>query len=655
VTFLSALEAWQWAILAAVPAAIVLLYFLKLRRRPLVVPSTYLWSRTLEDLHVNSIWQRLRRNLLLFLQLLLLALIALALLRPGWRGTEVVGSRFIFLVDVSASMQATDVGDSRLEAAKKQVETVLSNLPPDHSVMLLTSSNVSRVELPYSNNAKLLRQRLATLTATNRGSDIEEALRYAEGLANPGRSAASEQDVPTAQPMPATLYIFSDGGYSSVPSFFLGHLEPVYVPIGSEAAQNVGILAFSAERNVENPEQTQAYARLENFSDQTVSVEVSLLFNGRLLDVDSLTIEPGSPAGVDFNLRDVNDGVLTLTIDTEDDFALDNTAYAVLNPPRKARLLLATPGNDALQFGLTTTESQKIADLSLVAPDYLQSEEFGKRSENGEFDLVICDRCAPPTLPAANTLFIGHMPPGTEWQQGPMQRNPLIEDTDRVHPLTHLVEMSTVRIAEGFTVTPPPGGRSLMDARGALMAIAPRESFEDVVMGFDIFSIVDGQVHVNTNWPLRRSFPVFLMNVVRYLGGGRSLLSTPVITPGQAVMLQPQTAVDRLRVIGPDGQRTTLAREVSGEFVFTLTDQLGVYEVFDGEAQQPGQRFAVNLFQRRESDIRPEPAIKLEHVTITGETTALEATRSETWKWLLLLGLVVLLIEWYIYNRRVYL
>ena len=54
--FSNMLSWWQWAILAAVPPAIVLLYFLKLKRRPLEVPSTYLWHKSVEDLHVNSIW-----------------------------------------------------------------------------------------------------------------------------------------------------------------------------------------------------------------------------------------------------------------------------------------------------------------------------------------------------------------------------------------------------------------------------------------------------------------------------------------------------------------------------------------------------------------------------------------------------------------------
>ncbi len=38
--FTNMLSWWQWLILAAVPPAIILLYFLKLKRRPLEVPST---------------------------------------------------------------------------------------------------------------------------------------------------------------------------------------------------------------------------------------------------------------------------------------------------------------------------------------------------------------------------------------------------------------------------------------------------------------------------------------------------------------------------------------------------------------------------------------------------------------------------------------
>ena len=72
-SFLSPLTAIV-AAAVAVPL-LVSLYFLKLRRKPMAVPSTLLWSKSIQDLQVNAPFQRIRNNLLLWLQLLLLALL----------------------------------------------------------------------------------------------------------------------------------------------------------------------------------------------------------------------------------------------------------------------------------------------------------------------------------------------------------------------------------------------------------------------------------------------------------------------------------------------------------------------------------------------------------------------------------------------------
>src|SRR5438105_5862742 len=78
--FLSPLTGFIAAAIA-IPALLIL-YFLKLRRRELAVSSTLLWKKAIQDLQVNAPFQKLRRNLLLLLQLLLLFLLLLALSRP---------------------------------------------------------------------------------------------------------------------------------------------------------------------------------------------------------------------------------------------------------------------------------------------------------------------------------------------------------------------------------------------------------------------------------------------------------------------------------------------------------------------------------------------------------------------------------------------
>jgi len=660
--FVNTLSWPQWLLLAGVPIAILSLYFLKLRRLPLEVPSTYLWSRTIEDLHVNSIWQRLRQSLLLFLQLLAILLLIFTLLRPGFRGTDLVGDRFIFLIDTSASMSAIDVTPSRLEDAKKKVARLIDEMSSGDLAMIMTSSNMSRVEQPYTENRSLLLKKLRAIRATNRTSSIEEALKYASALANPGRSSFELSDEQAPEAKPATIYIFSDGKFQTMPSLFLGNLSPVYVPIGSETPRNVAIVEFSADRNVEQPDQTQAFARIENYSPNQVAVELTLHLNDRLIDatkttIAAETIESGPGVGnVAFHLTQLEQGVLRVELDVKDDLAVDNVAYAAVNPPRRARILLVTPGVEPLLLALSTSEALKIADVSEVDPKHLETPEFEQSALSGEYDLIIFDRCQPKEMPQCNTLFLGAVPPGGEWKKGEEQLQPLIVDFEETHPLMHLVQLGDVDVFRSFSITHPEGGLSLIDSDSdtTLLAIAPRQGYEDAVLAMSILDEKDGKVIVNTDWIIRRSFPVFVLNVVKYLGGSRGALGIKSIRPGETAMLSTTIPTNEIVITDPDGEKTTVLREGHSMFVYTKTEQTGAYRIREGKSESHEQSFSVNLFQSQESDIITRPDLQLQHETIAG-TPAIGKTRRELWKWLLLIVIGVVMFEWYIYNRRVYL
>src|SRR5436189_4608459 len=85
----------------AVPALLIL-YFLKLRRKEMAVSSTFLWKKAIQDLQVNAPFQKLRRNLLLLLQLLLLLFLLIALSRPVANYRPAAGKETVILIDRSA-------------------------------------------------------------------------------------------------------------------------------------------------------------------------------------------------------------------------------------------------------------------------------------------------------------------------------------------------------------------------------------------------------------------------------------------------------------------------------------------------------------------------------------------------------------------------
>ena len=686
---INSLPLWGWGLLALIPPAILALYFLKLKRQPLAVPSTYLWSRTIEDLHVNSLWQRLRQSLLLLLQLLLIVLIAITLIRPGWKGTELIGHRFIFLIDKSASMAATDVGPSRLDEAKKQVKALIEQMKTGDQAMIISFSSRATPDQSYTGDRKLLRTKVDMISQTNHTSDLNEALRAASGLANPGQTGdPSKGDVGFAEAMPATLYMFTDGKFASVKNFQLGNLDPIFQKIGSETCGNVAIVAFSTDHHPDKPDKIEAFARIENFGFKAAAMEASLYINGTLADAQKVNLPPRqfktsrnadgndeilpqvpTIANISFALARTaeleKDGILRLEIkplgtDVEDFLKEDNKAYAVVSAPHPAKVLLATPGNDALMVALSTPEANKVATVTIVEPAKLADKDLQKQLLDGAFDLVIYDQCAPAAekeMPACNTLFIGRVPPVPGWSASKEKSaGPIITDADQVHPLTQLVRLSSnTGIAEATPLKGPPGMAVLLDFDvGPLYCVAPRSGFEDAVLGFELMHAdKDGQ-HWNTDFLKQRGFPVFVMNAVRYLGGVKSGANAPTTRPGMPVTLRAEIPVKNLLVQSPRGDGFEVARETQNTYVFGKTDDIGVYDVREGTGAKISQKFVVNLFDEQECDIFPAYRVELQHTEVKA-TVSKQTARQEIWKWLLLGAVGLLIFEWYIYNKRVYL
>ena len=582
-------------------------------------------------------------------------------------------------------MAATDVKPTRLEEAKQQVRDAINDMNSGDVAMIISFSDRAIVEQGYTFNRRILKRQLDTIRQTQRTSNLKHALTVASGLANPERIGNKDMNIDdqgVAEAQPATLLIYSDGRFPAVQDFNIGNLTPHYELIGEDDAENLGITVFSAQRNPEKPDQTQAFANIENQTDGDHKIRATL-FHGETpksisntpFDAMDVVIKAGASGGVDFALDNLEQGVLKLTIETigskvKDALKLDDVAYAAINSPQRARILCIREDNDPLDLVLDTTGMKKAADVTFEKPEYLGSKKYLEHAGAGSFDLIIYDLCSPKKLPQANTLFIGSVPPGTkkypendallkkvqgEWLRRPKQFLPVVIDTDRNHPLMQFVEMGDVTIAEATPVEPPPGGAVLIDSDiGTLYSIAPRGGYEDAVLGLPIIGYDEESkaFFPNTNWPFRKSFALLTMNIVSYLGGGSELQQSETVKPGATKEIHTEIPVKEITVRTPDGRTDRVARAGENVFNYTSTEQIGIYQVSEGK-DGPESLFAVNLFDSQESNIRPSTSLPIGQEIISARS-GWQPMRTEAWKYLLLFGVVVLLVEWYIYNRRVY-
>src|SRR5687768_8394158 len=160
-SFSSLAGAWLFALL--VP--LIVFYFLKLKRPRVEIPSLVLWRQVLSDQRVNSPFQRFKRNLLLLLQILLLALLVLAAMQPFLRREAQRSERLPVLIDVSASMAALDSanGKSRLEEARLRLRERIEALSPDQELCLIAFAKTARKLTGFTNNKSELRAAAASL------------------------------------------------------------------------------------------------------------------------------------------------------------------------------------------------------------------------------------------------------------------------------------------------------------------------------------------------------------------------------------------------------------------------------------------------------------------------------------------------------------
>jgi hypothetical protein len=253
---------------------------------------------------------------------------------------------------------------------------------------------------------------------------------------------------------------------------------------------------------------------------------------------------------------------------------------------------------------------------------------------------VVLDAVLPSVWPKGNVLAIHVI--NTNWMQGVSKLEaPPIVDWKTSHPLLRYASFDNVQIAASYAAKPPTWAVSVVDSPQAPLILAGELGRQRIIwIGFDI---------LESNWPLRVSFPIFFANAIEWLDPANAKGAQLLVKAGEAFRLALARPEKSAEVILPGGQtRRIELDENASELVFGETYQQGVYRARLGTNETI---FCVNLLDAIESNIKPKSELQLgKYTTVTA--TTLKRANMEVWRTIALVALAVLLFEWWFYHRR---
>jgi hypothetical protein len=601
-------------LLSALVPVVVAMYLLKLRREERTVASTFLWQRMVRDVEANAPWQKLRRNLLLLLQLLTLLALIFALARPYVATTGISGHNLILIVDRSASMAATDVGGRRLDEAKREAIRLIDQLPDTGRATVIAFGG--RMEVPVSASAdrRELRAAINGLQIRNGGgSDLSQALAFAGALA--------------AQDADSEVAIISDGQVQAPPQAKIPATVRFF-PIGNRA-DNVAISALALQRA---PGGQRLFAQATNYGPGQVKRRLIVELDGQLFNAYDLTLDPAAEQSV---VADVPAAVRVAVARFEGSDALptDDRAWAVGTSTENANVRLLSDGNPYLEAGLATLPGLQVTRMPTTTTTFTDTAA-----------LTVLDGVVPNPLPPGNLLFVGPLRSSPIFSVTGQLEYPTLRPVAGGDPLLQNVSLAEVSVLRAAQIPKPAWAHTVIDSDGGPVLLAGEESGRRVgVLSFALHE---------SDLPLQVAFPILLSNVVGYLAPGQGGTAA-ALQPGQPLVVPVPPDTTGVRVTPPGGSPVTI-KPANGQAVFAGTDALGVYKVEITRPNLPAEErsVAANLMDAGES--RVEPRKQLPIVQVGGRGVAANAersARSEFWRWLAAIALAILVAEWLVYQR----
>lgn len=447
---------------------IVVMYLLKQKHKEYKVPSIMLWKRSVNINLSQSPFQKLRRSLLLILQILTVILIAIILSRP-YINRQKIGLDNIFVFDISMSMQSEVDGVTNIDIAKKYAIDIVEKSKSDSRFSIIEFGNNSKVIMSYENNKNDVVRYINNLQAGYDSNNIEAL------------NSCIEAEASKSQ---ANIYIFTDKNIED---------ENYTVFNVGQAGENVGI-SFISHSLTEDI--TDVLVKVKNYGDQKVKRTISLYTDDEIFDAKEIEIEGNGYADVYFN--NVGDKHFLKAVLSHDDvLEADDTYYYVMGDERIRKILIVGEGNFYIEKVLNVFENFEV----------YKTNDYNLENVKG-YDLYIFDGYFPEDYkldghviminPPENNSFIKT---GDEFEAGDIKVN----DDD----LFKFIDEFDFYVSHAKNIECPSWGNAVAYYKDKPVIISgEKEGIKSVIFAFDLF---------NSDLPLKKEFPILVNNILGYL------------------------------------------------------------------------------------------------------------------------------------------
>ena len=590
-----ALTFFQMFLLAAATIGVVVfLYWLKPPPQRVTVPSTFIWVRVMQERKRRSDFWRWLVSLLVALAIGLA--IAAALGKPVIEALSGRVRRIAVILDNSPTMMATtSSGETRWELALAHARDLLNEGSPSSEFMVTDTCG----QLPASG-------------FVSRRRALELLERLEPSLEDRGQFPESDAFLADD----TEVYFIGDGVLvRDIP-------DSVQTISVFEPSDNVGITAFALRPVPAEPTRYEGFLELSNHSTESKRVAMQIDGAGGASVQRAVTLAPGQVLGEPVDVDNFLSGPIRVLIDAPNDaFALDNVAYTYLAAPRRVDTVLVTRGNAYLE---TLLDLDPRVALEIVAPD-----DYSVPEGDGDVPgLYVFDRFAPEERPVAPVLLF--RPTARGWL--PASAGEDLSDFSLMgatsdHPILSHVSLADVIVERAAHIDP--GEHEVIAGTSAEPVLIVGENpLRWAELTFDI---------ADSSFPLQAGFPIFLANAVTWL------TSTDVVPAALGRFTVPARVASVT-----DGRGNEVPTRSLGDITVFNPEAPGLYSVrtADGELVVSANLLSPKVSAVNASAFAGESA-GAALVDLTGSVGG-----GELWLVLILVALVLILIEWWTYHRR---